>query len=111
MILKDLLPKLYGVRRGGTGFVARCPSHDDKKQSLSLAEDSGRILVKCFAGCSTKQIISSLGLDWTDLFDRRIEKPDRRYLGQGDGKYSEGLGWGHAGMSKKVGPFGLPVYG
>ena len=101
MILKDLLPKLSGVRKGGTGFVARCPSHDDKKQSLSLAEDSGRILVKCFAGCSTKQIISSLGLDWTDLFDRRIEKPDRRYLGQGDAKYSEGLGWGHAGMSKK----------
>jgi hypothetical protein len=82
MILAELLRHLYGVRKGGNGFVARCPSHDDKHQSLSLTEDVGRILICCHAGCSTSAILNTLGLQFSDLFDKRIEAPSRSSLGE-----------------------------
>lgn len=81
MRLTELLLNLSGVRKGGTGFVAKCPAHDDQKQSLALAEGDGRILVKCFAGCRTEEIVSRLGLKWRDLFDKEITKPYGHSLG------------------------------
>ena len=81
MRLADLCPRLSGVRKGGQGYVAKCPAHDDQKASLSLAEDSGRILMKCFAGCSTETIVSRLGITFRDLFDQRITKPSNQSLG------------------------------
>ena len=83
MILTELLPRLSGVRKGWSGYVARCPCHDDKKPSLSLHEDSGRILIHCHAGCRTADILQALGgLRFPDLFDRRITKPARQTLGE-----------------------------
>ena len=84
MYLSELLSHLSGVRRGGQGFVAKCPTHNDEKQSLSVAEDQGRILIKCFAGCETKSIVEKLGITWQDLFDKRIKKPSSSTLGQSD---------------------------
>ncbi len=43
MNLGQLLPSLSGVRKGGVGYVAKCPAHDDQKVGLSLAEGDGRI--------------------------------------------------------------------
>src|SRR5512139_3868402 len=37
----NVLSRLTGVRRGGRGVAAKCPAHDDNKQSLCLAEDDG----------------------------------------------------------------------
>ena len=71
MNLREILPRLSGVRRGGQGFVAKCPTHNDEKQSLALAEDQGRVLIKCFAGCETKSIVDTLGITWQDLFTKR----------------------------------------
>src|SRR4051812_42022477 len=82
MILSELLPRLNWVRKGGSGFVARCPAHDDKKPSLSLHEDVGRILLFCHAGCTTDEILKSLGLTFSDLYDKRITEPSRRSLGE-----------------------------
>lgn len=46
------LGRLSGVRRAGAGWVARCPSHDDRTPSLSLAAGAGgRLLLYCHAGC------------------------------------------------------------
>ena len=82
MILKELLSHLSGVRRGGDGYVARCPAHDDKHQSLSLTEDVGRILIHCHAGCPTTKILAEIGYAFRDLYDKRIEKPSRSSLGE-----------------------------
>ena len=76
-----MLPRLTGVRRGGRGIAAKCPAHDDKKQSLGLAEDDGRILIKCYAGCSTQSVITALGITWKDLFNEHIKRPSRETLG------------------------------
>jgi hypothetical protein len=59
-------------RRSGSGWVALCPNHecDGQKHSPSLSVKTGqdgRILVHCFAGCSTERIIAALGLRLSDL--------------------------------------------
>uniref|UniRef100_A0A7V4WMA6 Zinc finger CHC2-type domain-containing protein n=1 Tax=Candidatus Caldatribacterium saccharofermentans TaxID=1454753 RepID=A0A7V4WMA6_9BACT len=65
-----LLQLLNGVRQVGPGkWVARCPAHDDRRPSLSIAEGKdGRILLHCFAGCRTADVLQALGLTFRDLF-------------------------------------------
>jgi len=58
-------------------WQALCPAHDDTRPSLSVTESEGRILVKCFAGCSVDAICAALGITLSDLrtdrdFERRI---------------------------------------
>ena len=69
MRVEELLSRLKKVRRGGSGWHACCPAHDDRKQSLSVSVGhDGRILMKCFAGCGVVQICQSLGVKLADLF-------------------------------------------
>lgn len=74
-----LLDKLENVKRSGTGYSCRCPSHPDRQNSLSLTEgDDGRVLLHCFKGCSEKQITAALGLTVADLFPERRPAPPSR---------------------------------
>lgn len=68
--IDSIVARLSGVKRqSGGGFIARCPAHDDQRQSLSVNEgDDGRVLVKCHAGCSVERIVGALGLTTADLF-------------------------------------------
>ena len=60
---------LRGVGASGGAWSARCPKHDDRENSLSIGEgDDGRVLLKCFAGCSADAIVEVLGLELRDLF-------------------------------------------
>lgn len=55
--------------QSGNGWKACCPAHDDKTPSLSVTEaEDGRVLLKCFAGCSTNSVLAALGLTTGDLF-------------------------------------------
>jgi len=64
-----VLSRLSHVKRVSGGYMARCPVHDDKNPSLSITKgDDGRVLLKCFAGCSTEEIVKALGLTMADLF-------------------------------------------
>lgn len=50
-------------------WVARCPSHSDRKPSLSIADGKKAVVIKCMsAGCETREILKALGLTWSDLF-------------------------------------------
>jgi putative DNA primase/helicase len=63
-----LLARLDGVRRTSTNsWVARCPAHDDRDPSLSVALRDGRALLHCFAGCSPEAVLEAVGLTWRDL--------------------------------------------
>ena len=64
----DILPKLEKVKKTNDRWLAICPSHQDKQQSLSLSESDGKVLLKCFAGCETSNIVSALGLEMKNLF-------------------------------------------
>ena len=67
--LQTILDRLEGVKRAGNGYTARCPGHDDNRNSLSIKiADNGKILLHCFAGCKTDKICADIELDMQDLF-------------------------------------------
>jgi hypothetical protein len=70
-----VLDRVAGVRQVGAGrWIARCPAHEDKSPSLSIREnDDGRVLLHCFGGCETTDVIAAIGLAFTDLFDKPLE--------------------------------------
>lgn len=69
MTVHELLARLERVSKTSTGWMARCPAHEDTKPSLSIASgDDGRILLQCFAGCEVGGIVEALGLEVRDLF-------------------------------------------
>ena len=46
------------------GQMSQCPAHSDSYPSLSVTEgDDGRVLIHCFGGCETDDILAELGLD------------------------------------------------
>jgi hypothetical protein len=51
------------------GVMARCPAHPDRNASLNVdVGDHGRVLVRCYAGCDAKAVVSAMGLTWGHLF-------------------------------------------
>lgn len=77
-MLTTILPRLRGVRKTKQGYIALCPAHADRRPSLSLRETTdGRILIHCFAGCPTENILAALGLTWRDLMPQNGAGPAR----------------------------------
>ena len=69
-----IISRLDGVKEKHRGaYVAKCPAHDDKSPSLAVTEkDDGRILLHCFGGCSTNDVLGAIGLGLDDLFEKRL---------------------------------------
>ena len=74
MSIETVISRLDGVRDTGPGrYLSRCPSHDDRSPSLAIKEeDDGRILLHCFAGCETENVLASIGLTFSDVMPERI---------------------------------------
>jgi hypothetical protein len=68
MTIEDFLGRLEGVRKNASGWMARCPLHGDQRQSLGVSQGEKGIVLKCFAGCETKDVLAELGLKERDLF-------------------------------------------
>lgn len=71
--VQDILDLLKNVKKSGTEkWMACCPAHHDGQhpgdQSLSITLSGDKILLKCFAGCDTPDIVKTLGLTMSDLF-------------------------------------------
>jgi hypothetical protein len=76
MTVSDILGRLERVRKSGTGWVARCPAHDDRDPSLSISEgDDGRILMNCFASCTVESICAALHINVSGLFSENRNGP------------------------------------
>jgi putative DNA primase/helicase len=74
MTADEIATKLCG-RRSGRGWMARCPAHDDRNPSLSIAEgEEGRTLLKCQAGCATDRVVATAGLTLADLFAEKAQR-------------------------------------
>jgi len=72
--LLDTIHRFECVQSAGhEKWMAFCQAHDDgktqKRRSLSLKIVDGRILVHCFAGCSTIKAVTAAGLTMSDLFE------------------------------------------
>src|SRR5688572_5170699 len=66
---ENLLGNLKVDRRNGDKAMCFCPAHDDRKEaSLSVEAKDGKVLLHCFSGCRSEDIIAALDLEWSDLF-------------------------------------------
>ena len=69
MPISKILDNLENVTGSGKQYSAKCPAHDDRKNSLSVTQErDGKILLHCHAGCQTEDILSAMGLTMKDLF-------------------------------------------
>lgn len=72
---ENFLGLLEGVRRAGSGWVARCPCrNDDSNPSLSVGQGAdGRVLLTCHRGmsCNVEEICASVGLSVSDLMPKK----------------------------------------
>lgn len=64
-----------GSSKRGDNWSCPGPLHvnGDRKPSLHVDFREGRVLLNCFAGCDTRDIVSALGLEMKDLFGERRE--------------------------------------
>ena len=74
MSIDTLISRLDGVKKTGANrYLARCPAHDDRSPSLSVAEgDDGRTLIHCFAGCPPLDILNAVGMKFSDIMPERL---------------------------------------
>lgn len=65
--------RALGLRITGAGpWQATCPVHADTTPSLSLTETTdGVLLVHCFGGCDTEEVLDRLDLEMRHLFPSR----------------------------------------
>lgn len=73
--INAVLERLSGVKRISGGWLARCPSHDDREPSLKVAEaDDAGVLLHCHGGCRTEDVVAAMGLSMKDLFPQRQDQ-------------------------------------
>lgn len=69
--LRECFPN---ARPYSNGYRDNCPNKHRSKYSLSFSEaEDGRVLLKCFSGCSAAEVLQTLGLEMADLFERPTE--------------------------------------
>lgn len=68
LTLDEFLEFFEGAQSSSGGWMVSCPVHDDRTPSLSISEGDDRLLLKCFAGCDTEEILTTVGLHFRQLF-------------------------------------------
>lgn len=66
------------IRRGH--WIAKCPSHADRRPSLSIAEGRKQpVVFRCMSqGCTQDEVLKAMGLTWRDLMGERPVTPELR---------------------------------
>jgi hypothetical protein len=63
--------EIVRMKANDRGWRSLCPAHESDSRSLSIREgDGGRILLKCWVGCTTDKVCAALGLTLADLFSQ-----------------------------------------
>ncbi len=76
MTAAELAQRLGGKQVRVDRWKAKCPAHEDATPSLQITQaKNGNVLIKCWAGCETDDVVKALGVEWKDLC---AEKPRRR---------------------------------
>jgi len=77
MTPEQFVSSLHNVKKRGTNqWLCSCPAHADSDPSLAVTTNrNGKILLKCFAGCSALDIVDAMGLRLEDLFPDAYEEP------------------------------------
>ena len=83
MEINEIISKFERVYKSGSDqWQCLCPVHDDKSPSVGIKyTKDGRILIHCFSGCPTNEILDAVGIRFDDLFPDKLEneyKPIKR---------------------------------
>lgn len=79
--LQNVLSRLENVEPSDDHqFSARCPGHDDQRNSLAIGlGDDGKVLLNCFVGCSVEDILQPIGLEISDLFPEGRQRTRKKH--------------------------------
>lgn len=80
MHIDQILERFDGVKPSGhDSWMARCPAHHDTNPSCQVRHtNDGHILIHCFAGCTTDNILTAIGLDYSDLRNGKSGSKERQ---------------------------------
>ena len=68
--LDRILARLEGVKPAGVNqWVARCPAHEDRNASLSIALGEKGVVAHCHAHCDVADIADAVGVPLAEWFD------------------------------------------
>ena len=73
----DIADLLVGARKSGGGWMARCPSHEDRLPSLSVHDGKKGTILYCHALCAIKDICADLNIKVAQLFPDYNENGNR----------------------------------
>jgi hypothetical protein len=77
MTIAEFLDRFPQRMKSGDQWKVKCPAHDDRTASLGVGEGDKGIVLTCYAGCSTHNVLAAMGLRIADLFPLR-ERPVSR---------------------------------
>lgn len=77
MKITEFVTYLQGVKTARNGYIACCPGHDDRHPSLVITDADDRLLVHCRAGCPASDVLTAVGLKFSDLFLDGDKKPGK----------------------------------
>lgn len=78
MTATDILDRLSNIKSHGDYYTARCPAHDDNKNSLQVKTmPTGKVSIQCFAGCTIDRICDEIDIKKSDLYP---DKPTGRTI-------------------------------
>jgi putative DNA primase/helicase len=71
--VEQVIQRLRRVAKRRWGWIACCPAHEDRRQSLTIriADRTNDILLKCHANCGYDAILSAMGLNRVDCYGER----------------------------------------
>lgn len=73
----ERIVRALGGRWTGRSGICRCPAHDDRTPSLSVATGhDGRLLLNCFTGCAFEDVVAALRGRGILEGSGRIHRPD-----------------------------------
>ncbi len=96
-------------RKSGGGYLTHCPAHRDENPSLSISDEKGKLLVKCFGGCPQEAVIEALrakGLWPTKKSSKQGEKKK-----SSDAAAPAGLTLAEFAKAKQLAPAFLATHG
>src|SRR5438128_869800 len=77
LVLDRLRKAEIHPKKQARGWSAKCPAHEDRKPSLTVAEGdreaAGGAILNCHAGCTPEAICLALGLTLADLYVPRAD--------------------------------------
>jgi 5S rRNA maturation endonuclease (ribonuclease M5) len=78
------------AKRTPTGWLAKCPAHEDSNPSLSIGQnEDGKLLLHCHAGCSYEQVAKALGVSTKNTAAPKTFKRRKRVQQAEDPKPAE----------------------